>query len=122
MQINKDSLLRVWKSKGQILEGIVNSVFKHDDIEQVALERAAICESNQCGLYDHDGSSEKAFVKGSPACAGCGCNIALKTRCMACDCFLKENGQEPLWTAVLSAAEEQVLRERLDQQNNGVNI
>jgi len=122
MRINRENLLKVWKSKGQILEGIVNNIFKQDDIEAVAIERASICESNACGLYDKDGSSEKAFVKGSPACGGCGCNIQLKTRCMACDCYLKDIGEHPLWVAVLSPAEEQVLRERLDQQDNGVNI
>lgn len=116
MQINKENLLKVWKSKGQILEGIVNNVFKQDHIEDIANERLRICESNACGLYDKDGSSEKAFVKGSPACGGCGCKLDLKVRCMACACHLQDVGEHPLWVPVLSPAEEQVLRERLDKK------
>lgn len=117
MRINKESLLRAWKSKNQILEGIVNKIFKNDDIEQIAEERLAICETNLCGYYDADGSSERAVMKGKPSCAGCGCALELKVRCMSCHCHLKDEQQHPLWEAILSPAEETLLRERLNAAN-----
>lgn len=113
MKINRENVLKAWKNKGQILEGIVNKVFKNDDIEEIAAERLAICQSNLCGYYDPDGSSERAVMKGSPSCAGCGCALSLKTRCLSCVCHLHDEQQHPLWTAVLSQAEETLLRERL---------
>jgi hypothetical protein len=122
MQLNRENLLRIWKSKNQILEGIVNKVFKQDHIEEIAKERLALCQSNVCGMYDADGSSERAVQKGQPACAGCGCNLDYKTRCMSCHCHLQDIGEHPLWVAVISPAEEQLLRERLDNPENGTNI
>jgi hypothetical protein len=115
MKINRENVLKIWKSKGQILEGIVNSVFKQEDIEEIAQERMAICESNICGLFDADGSSEKAAVKGSAACAGCGCKLEWKTRAMASYCYLKDMGDHPLWEAILSPAEADILQERLNR-------
>lgn len=115
MKINPENLLKVWKSKGQILEGIVNKVFKQDHIEEIALERLSICESNLCGMYDPDGSSERAAVKGQASCAGCGCVLEFKTRCLSCHCYLKDINQHPLWEAVVSPAEETLLRERMNQ-------
>lgn len=118
MKINQENLLRIWKNKNQIIEGIVNKVFKRDDIEEIAKERFAICESNLCGYYDADGSSERAVVKGKPSCAGCGCALEFKTRCMSCRCHLADEGQHPLWVEVLTPAEETILNERLNAQDN----
>lgn len=115
MKINPENLLKVWKAKGQILEGIVNKIFKQDHIEEISAERMSICASNLCGMYDPDGSSERAAVKGQPACGGCGCALELKTRCLSCHCHLKDINQHPLWEAVVSAAEETLLRERMTQ-------
>ena len=119
MKINPENLVKVWKAKGQIIEGIVNNVFKQDHIEEIAAERLAICSSNLCGLYDEDGSSEQAAIKGQAACAGCGCSLKLKTRCLSCHCHLKDIKQHPLWEAVISPAEETILLERMTQQTNG---
>lgn len=120
MKINHENLLKVWKNRGQILEGIVNKVFKQEHIEEIAAERFAICEANLCGLFDADGSSPAAVVKGEPSCAGCGCALKFKTRCMSCHCHLQDIGQHPLWAAVISQAEETILNERLNEpkENN----
>lgn len=115
MKINRENLLKIWKSKGQILEGIVNSVFKQEHIEEIAEERMGICASNICGLYDENGESERAVVKGDPACAGCGCKLEFKTRSMASYCYLKDMGEHPLWEAILSPAEAEILQERLNR-------
>ena len=115
MKLNQENLLRIWKSKGQILEGIVNRIFKQEHIEEIASERFAICESNLCGMFDPDGSSERAVMKGEPSCSGCGCALKLKTRCMSCHCHLQDIGQHPLWVSVISPAEEQLMMERMNQ-------
>jgi hypothetical protein len=107
-------MIRIWKNKGQILEGIVNKVFKNEHIEEIAAERFALCESNACGMYDPDGSSERAVAKGKPSCAGCGCALEYKTRCLSCHCHLKDIGQHPLWVNVLSPAEETLMMERMN--------
>jgi hypothetical protein len=117
MKINPENLLKVWKNKGQILEGIVNKVFKQEHIEEISRERMEICKSNICGLYDSDGSSEKAVVQGQPACAGCGCSLEYKTRCLSCHCYLQDAGGDPLWSAVLSDVEETLLKERMTQDD-----
>jgi hypothetical protein len=123
MKINQENLIRIWKSKGQILEGVVNKIFKQDDIEEISKERMAACATNLCGYYDADGSSEQAVVKGKPACSGCGCSLELKTRCLSCHCYLKDVNQHPLWEAVVSPVEETIIRERLpnEAENNPTN-
>lgn len=120
MKINQENLIRIWKSKGQILEGVVNKVFANKDIEEIAKERQAICATNLCGYYDPDGSSERAAIKGEPACAGCGCSLNLKPFCLSCHCYLKDIGQHPLWEAVVSPVEETIIKERLpnEAENN----
>ena len=117
MKLSKDLMIRVWKNKGQILEGIVNSVFSNQDIQDVGDQRITICRSNICGLYDKDGSSEKAVLKGEESCAGCGCALKFKTVCLSCSCHLQDVQQHPLWIAEVSHAEEEVLRERLNRVN-----
>lgn len=116
MRLNKENLLRIWKNKNQILEGVVNKLFTNDHIEEIANERLAICQSNICGYYDADGSSERAVVKGKASCAGCGCALEFKTRCLSCHCHLQDEQQHPLWVAEISPAEETILRERLNQE------
>jgi len=51
----------------------------------------------QCPYYDADGSSPEAFVKGSPACKACGCNLKMKTRDKEAQCGLTELGLPPKW-------------------------
>jgi hypothetical protein len=115
IKLNPENVIRIWKNKGQILEGVVNKVFKKDHIEEIASERFAICESNICGMFDADGSSERAVAKGKPSCAGCGCALEFKTRCLSCHCHLKDVGQHPLWVDVITPVEETILIERMKQ-------
>lgn len=78
-------LIRVWKEKDQIFDGIRNSVFKKEHIEEVSEARLTICKSNVCGQYDTVGTS--CAVKGTqPCCAACGCSMKLKSRSLASKC------------------------------------
>ena len=41
------NIFKLWKTKGQILEGITNSIFKREDVEAVAEYRMFVCKN--CG-------------------------------------------------------------------------
>lgn len=103
------NLKKIWKDKTKILEGITNTLFIKEEVEKVALHRQAICQENTCGFYDPQGQSEKAVIKGSPACSICGCNISLLSRSLSSKCSLYEIGKEPLWEEELTKQEEQTL-------------
>lgn len=104
----KKNIIQIWKNKGQILEGITNSIFKKDDVEEIAQHRMQICK--RCALYDVHGDG--CMVPGtSPCCnqnfGGCGCSLEFKTRALSSDCPLNR------WKAILSEEEEDKLKEKL---------
>jgi len=102
------NILQIWKSKGQILEGITNSIFKKEDVEEVAHQRMQICMD--CHLYDVHGTG--CMVPGTQPCCdetkgGCGCSLKLKTRSMSSECPLNK------WEALLTEEEEDKLNQKL---------
>ena len=102
------NIFKLWKTKGQILEGITNSIFKKEDVEAVAEYRMHICKN--CKLYDEKG--EGCMVPGTQPCCnekkgGCGCSLSLKTRALSSDCPLKK------WKAELTEEEEDLLNKKL---------
>jgi hypothetical protein len=104
----KSNIFKIWKSKGEILEGIANSIFKKEDVEEVAETRLQICKA--CDLYDDGG--EGCMVPGTAPCCnekkgGCGCSLKLKTRSLSSECPLKK------WEAEISEHEEDLLNEKL---------
>lgn len=104
----KESLIRIWKNKGQIIEGVTNSVFKHEDIEHIAHERMEICR--QCELITY--RSAGCVMAGTYPCCdmtkgGCGCSLGFKTRSLSSACPLKK------WEAELTEDEEDKLKEKL---------
>jgi hypothetical protein len=109
--MKQPNLLTLWKNKGQILEGIKNSIFKREDVEAIAAERLAICEL--CTVYDADGK-EGCMVSGTGPCCdqtkgGCGCSLGFKTRSLSSSCPL----DPPKWEAVMSWEEENQLNQKL---------
>ena len=46
----KNNVIKLWKVKGQIVEGITNSIFKKEDVEEIAQQRMQICMG--CTLYE----------------------------------------------------------------------
>jgi hypothetical protein len=103
-----NNILVVWKNKGQIIEGIKNSVFKKDDVEQIADYRMGICL--RCELFDDKG--EGCMVPGTQPCCnrdkgGCGCSLEFKTRALSSSC------PKDHWTAVISEQEEDLLKQKL---------
>jgi hypothetical protein len=107
MKINKENIIKIWKSRNQIIEGIRNSVFTRDDVRELANERITTCRSNKCGFYDAEGKSEAAFVKGAESCGSCGCKLAWATKALSYEC------PKGFWPAVLTETEDAHLKEKL---------
>jgi len=101
------TLLEIWKHKGQILEGIKNSVFKKEHVEEVAAARNVICQS--CDLIDRTG--DECVMPGTqPCCSVCGCSLQFLQRSLSSKC---EAGK---WDAILSDDEEDLLNEHLNPE------
>ena len=102
------SVIKIWKSKGQILEGIKNNIFKTDHIEEIAAERLDFCKG--CVLYD----GHCAVIGTGPCCGSCGCSLKLKVRSLSSECPLPE----PKWKAELTFEEEYMLQKKLREDGN----
>ena len=109
--MKKKNAIEIWKNRNKILEGIRNSAFKRDDVEQIANERLAICRSNDCGFHDPNGISEAAVVKGQESCSSCVCKLTWKTRSLSSSCPVNS------WGAILSDSEEAALNTKLGIDN-----
>ena len=102
------SIIKVWKNKGKILEGIQNRIFRKEDVEVIYNERIEICKA--CPHIDIKGS--KCYVPGTkPCCSKCGCSLALKLRSLSSDCGDEKN---PRWHAIIDEDEEEMLNDQLD--------
>lgn len=104
----RENIIRVWKSKGQILEGVTNSIFKKEDVEQIAQQRMQICE--KCELLDVQGDG--CMVGGTAPCCneklgGCGCSLTFKTRSLSSEC------PKGYWLAEVTQEEEDVINQKL---------
>lgn len=97
--MKKQRILKIWKDKWKILEGIWNFICGTKRKKEIAEARIDLCRLNKCGLYDKYGQSPNAYVKGAETCAGCGCSLALKTMSMMESCTLQELGQIPMWVS-----------------------
>ena len=102
------NVIKLWKAKGQILEGLANSIFKQEDVEEIAQQRMQIC--NKCALIDRQGKG--CMVPGTQPCCnekmgGCGCSLGMKTRSLSSDC------PKGHWKAELTQDEEDQLNQKL---------
>jgi hypothetical protein len=106
----KNNIISIWKNKGQIIEGITNSVFKREDVEEIAEERMRICRLCPSDLYDESGDG--CMIPGTAPCCnqlkgGCGCSLGIKTRSLSSSC------PKNYWDAELSQQEEDQLNLKL---------
>jgi hypothetical protein len=92
----KKLIIQIWKNKGLILEGILNSILKRGTIEKVYNKRMKIC--NLCPSITK--TSEGCAVPGTyPCCTLCGCSLGFKLRAMDAKCpdpnpkWREENGR-----------------------------
>jgi hypothetical protein len=94
------NIIKLWKEKGKIFEGLKNSMFKQEHIEDIASVRMDIC--NICPHLDTTGN--KCFVVGTqPCCGECGCKLSFKTRSLASDC------PKGHWFAITTQEEEDAI-------------
>ncbi len=101
----KESLIDIWKKKAQIFEGLKNSMFKTEHVEEIAKARMDIC--NSCDFIDKTG--EKCFVPGTQPCCGiCGCKLSWKTR------SLSEGCDKKFWGPVKSEADDDEIKTNLN--------
>jgi hypothetical protein len=108
--MRKENLITIWKKRNHILEGIANSIFKREDVEQIALSRMEICRECPSKLYDNSGKG--CVVNGTQPCCdetkgGCGCSLGFKTRSLSDECPMGH------WKAELSETEEAHLKSKL---------
>lgn len=88
---------KIWRNRLSILEGIKNSIFKKEAIEEIASHRYDICKT--CSEFDVKG--DECTVSGTqPCCASCGCSLKFKTRSLSTSC------PKSLWDVVLTEEEE----------------
>ena len=90
------------------MEGITNSIFKREDVEEIAKRRMDICVS--CKLYTED--DKGCLVAGTGPCCnqqldGCGCSLGFKTRSLSSDC------PKGHWKAEVTQEEEDLINQKL---------
>jgi hypothetical protein len=104
-------VIKIWKERNKILEGIQNSIFKKADVEHIAAERIEICST--CPDLDTTGS--KCMVPGtSPCCGLCGCSLSLKTRALSAAC---DAGK---WEAILNEEEQEAMDRHLSMEEDNL--
>lgn len=102
-------VIKIWKEKGKILEGIRNNIFKKADVEHIAAERMSIC--NTCPHLDTEGSG--CMIPGTqPCCKLCGCSLGLKIRALSASC------DDNRWQAVLTPEEQEQIDRHLAENEN----
>lgn len=104
----KENIIKIWKNRNQIKEGILNNIFKKEDVEEIAKERMNICTG--CPVFDLYG--EGCIVPGTEPCCneklgGCGCSLSIKTRALSSECPLGK------WKAEMTEEEEDILNQKL---------
>ena len=90
---------------GQILNGIKNSVFKSEEVEEIAKIRWDICTN--CSLFDTTGKG-CAMPGTQPCCSDCGCRLTLKVRSLSSSC------PKGKWAAFMDEDTEQKLKNSLE--------
>jgi len=100
-------IIKIWKTRKLIWEGIKNYLVRHPAIENVAMDRLAICM--KCDIIDYDGGT--CMVPGTaPCCGSCGCKLALKVRSLASEC---PHPTGPRWKAEMTQEEQDAHYEKI---------
>lgn len=100
------NLIKIWKSRNQIAEGIKNNIFKSEHVEDIAFFRNEIC--NACEFIDKKGSS-CAMPGTQPCCSECGCSLKLKLRSLSTKC------PKGFWMDEVTEEEEKIINEQLNK-------
>lgn len=102
-------MIKIWKERNKIMEGVKNNVFKKEHVEQIAAERNQLCIT--CDRIDHSG--KKCAIPGTaPCCSECGCSLKFKQRSLSSDCPLG------YWKAVVSESEEDMIKYSIEKNQH----
>ncbi len=86
-----------------------------EHVEVIAAERLTICRSGVCGHYDPEGTHPNSVFKGLESCAACGCRLDYKTRSLSSNCGLEVLDLPPLWTALVSEQDGDMIKEQIER-------
>lgn len=112
----KEKIQKIWENKEKIAEGLFNEwLSSSKEVKEEIDRRVAICQSNECGHYDAEGIGDNVVVQGKPACGVCGCNIPTKPACMSCTCSLVDIGKNPLWGAIMTQEQEDMITAQMQE-------
>ena len=100
------NLIRIWKERGKIAEGIKNNIFKTHHVENIAFFRNEICKS--CAYLDTQGT-DCAVPGTQPCCSECGCSLAFKTRSLSSSC------PKGFWLAEVTEEEEDKIKQQINK-------
>ena len=100
--------IKILKESGKIIEGLKNKVFKKEHVEEIYVERMAICE--ECPSFDVEGTN--CTVPGTgPCCKECGCSMSLKGRSLASSCPLDK------WQAIVNNFESALINNLISKDD-----
>ena len=100
--MNIKSLIKVFSNLNEITAGVINTLFKKENVELIAKTRMDICKS--CDVFDGEG--DKCFAPGTqPCCGDCGCSLGFKTRSLSSKC------PKGKWNSWLTEEQEQELEQ-----------
>lgn len=92
----------------KVIEGWTNHLIPPKElkgiIKETSRERLAICAT--CPHH----SSNKHTLRPDRHCTICGCPEKALTKCLSCSCSLEDINQAPLWKAVITTEEEEILK------------
>ena len=100
MKISK--LLNAVKHLDKVYEGVKNSIWKDEYVEDIANDRYGTCA--KCAMFDPKGL-HCAMPKSQPCCASCGCSLAFKVRSLSSGCPLGH------WKPIMNEQDEELLIE-----------
>ena len=102
-----NTLGKIWENRYKIAEGIKNSIFKKEDVEEVVKERMKICAP----CIDLDVEGTYCEIAGTqPCCKQCGCSLHIKLRSLSSGCG---NEEDPKWNPIITQTEEDELKETI---------
>jgi nucleoid DNA-binding protein len=95
-----------------IMEGIWNSVFVKQTVEEIAKQRTVICKG--CSLNSDHQKKYNNYKTLRPDfhCTDCGCDLHLKTRALSQSC------PKGKWLAQITQEQEYELNKKLDETDN----
>lgn len=92
----------------EILDGIKNSVFVKESVENIAAERYNICKS----CPQNSKNSDNTYLRPDEFCTECECNLYLKVRSMHTKCPMDK------WPSLATEDESELIDKAIENDNS----